>query len=95
MTEFLVTYLVPIWTICDADRQYGTHVTWGSKLIPNYTSGTPSYEIGLYLVLLGYIIVIIGGVWDTLQKRREEKLNIVPSQTNAQVTPSIERKRAA
>ena len=87
--------LGPFWTIKDVLQEYQFYIDREFKYDPNYTSGMPSYEIGFYLVLLGYIIVIIGSVWDIVQKRREEKLSITSSQTNAQETLSTEGKNAA
>ena len=91
----VLSVLGPLLTIKDAQQSYQTFIDWGIRIDPDYTSGTPSYEIGFYLVFLGYIIVIVGSIWDIVQKRREEKLSIDSSQTNAQGTPGIERKNAA
>ncbi len=84
----VLSVLGPKWTINDAQQRYQLFIDWGIKIDPNYTSGMPSYEIGLYLIFLGYIIVIVGSVWDIVQKRREEKLSTVPSQTSTQGDPS-------
>ncbi len=80
----VLSVLGPLLTIYDVHQQYETFISWGNRLIPNYTSGTPSYQIGLYLVLLGYLIVIIGSVWDLRQKWHQENLNIISSPTAPQ-----------
>lgn len=70
----------PIWTLNEVQRQYEHIKDLGFKAYPNFTSVKPSYEIGLYLLFLGYIIVIIGSVWDIVQKRRQEKFGVVSGQ---------------
>ena len=91
----VLSILGPLWTIKDVQQRYQFFIDRGIKVDPNYINGMPSYEIGLYLVLLGYIIVIVGSVWDIVHKRQEERLSITSSQTNAQETLSVEGKNAA
>ena len=74
----------PLLTIKEVQAGYAGFVSRGLRVDPNYTSGAPSYELGLYLIFLGYLIVIVGSVWDLVQKRREEKLRIVSGQTGTQ-----------
>ena len=65
----VLSILGPLWTIKDVQQRYQFFIDRGIKVDPNYINGMPSYEIGLYLVLLGYIIVIVGSVWDIVHKR--------------------------
>ena len=74
----------PMLTISEVQKDYEWFINHGLRLDPNYTSGEPSYEIGFYLLLRGYIIVIVGSVWDIVQKRRQERLGVVPNQTALQ-----------
>jgi hypothetical protein len=74
----------PILTIKEVQWSYEFFSTRPLPIDPSYVSGEPSYEIGLYLIFLGYLIVIIGSVWDLRQKWREEEVNTIPSQTVSQ-----------
>jgi hypothetical protein len=71
-------------TITDVQRQYAFFVSRGLKVDPNYISGRPVYEIGLYLIILGYLIIILGSVWDLIQKRRQEQFSVVSGQNSTQ-----------
>ena len=84
----VLSVLGPMWTINEVQRQYEFFVSRGIKVYPDYVSGQPSYEIGLYLTILGYTIVLIGSVWDLVQKRREEKFSVISGRSAHKDIPS-------
>ncbi len=86
----------PFLTFNEFQRQYESFILRGIRIDHNYISGKPSYEIGFFLILIGYIVVIVGSVWDIVQKRRQEKPAIVPSQSDAERknTESLHKEKA-
>jgi hypothetical protein len=61
-----------VWTPTSANTLYDVGKQLGVALDPNYIRGGPSYEIGLFLIVIGYLVVIGGGIWDILQKNKQE-----------------------
>jgi hypothetical protein len=67
-------------TFLSTQREYERIVNRELRIDPAYPYGPLSYDSGIYLILLGYLIVMIGSIWDIVQKGKEENSNMTSSQ---------------
>jgi hypothetical protein len=61
-----------IWTPTSANTLYEVGKKVGVAMDPSFVRGEPSYEIGLYVILLGYAIVIGGSIWEIIQQKNSQ-----------------------
>jgi len=61
-----------IWAPVAANALYSASKAVNTALDATSTISEPSYTIGLYLIIVGFVIIVAGGVWDIVQKRKLE-----------------------
>jgi hypothetical protein len=49
----------------------GKNMMEGDVRYPADFRGPPSFNVGLYLIIAGYVIVVAGSIWDIVQKRKQ------------------------
>jgi hypothetical protein len=68
-----------LWIVLGAVGVYWAptaNKTWydiGVTVLANIDSGTRgelTYQVGLYVVILGFLMIVGGGIWDIIQKRK-------------------------
>jgi len=60
----------PLWTPMSVMTLYNVGNKVMLALDPSSSRGAPTFLPGFYLVIFGYIVVIVGAVWDIIQKRK-------------------------
>jgi hypothetical protein len=68
-----------IWTPTTALRFYtiGKNMMEGDVRYPADFRGPPSFNVGLYLIIAGYVIVVAGSIWDIVQKGNKYRINLL------------------
>lgn len=60
------------WTPYSANTLYKVGKDLMVAMDSNATRGEPSFEIGLYLIILGYAVVIGGSIWEMIQQKNSQ-----------------------